>query len=103
MLFLDGARSCRGVMRAQTATMAVQNLRQVMQKAGLLREKNCLPMSQWVVQAQCPHSFYAWLDSHAMKFAAYQVWAFFVGSGFKLEVLRFLCCLAGYGNGSDQL
>jgi energy-converting hydrogenase Eha subunit H len=29
----------RGVTRAQTATMAVQNLRQVMQKAGLLREK----------------------------------------------------------------
>ncbi|CAL1158876.1 unnamed protein product, partial [Cladocopium goreaui] len=29
----------RGVTRAQTATMAVKNLRQVMQKAGLLREK----------------------------------------------------------------
>ena len=40
MLFLHGARSWgRGVTRAQTSTMAVKNLRQVMQKAGLLREK----------------------------------------------------------------
>ena len=104
MLFLHGARSWgRGVTRAQTATMAVQNLRQVMQKAGLLREKELSAHVAVVMQAQCPHSFYAWLDPHAMKFAAYQVWAFFVGSGFKLEVLRFLCCLAGYGNGSGQL
>lgn len=37
VLFLDGARSWgRGVTRAQTAMMAVRNLRQVMQKAGLL-------------------------------------------------------------------
>ena len=40
VLFLHGARSWgRGVTRAQTATMAVKNLWQVMQKAGLLREK----------------------------------------------------------------